>query len=114
MQGIVGGHAVLVGRPALLAEWSQYLTPDLGRALEEAQTAGRTAVAVGWDGSARAVLVVADTVKPTSSDVLAGEAVRETGVAIARVSARSPRWGRLVKNAGLAGEFHLSPSVCSG
>ncbi|WP_405087577.1 DUF2637 domain-containing protein [Microbispora sp. NBC_01389] len=28
-----------------------------------------------------------------------------SGVAIARAFARSPRWGRLVKNAGLAGEF---------
>ncbi|MET8003431.1 heavy metal translocating P-type ATPase, partial [Nonomuraea glycinis] len=72
VQGVVDGHAVLVGRPKLLAEWSQYLPADLERALNAAQAAGQTAVAVGWDGKARAVLVVADTVKPTSK-----EAIRE-------------------------------------
>ncbi|MEV4457049.1 heavy metal translocating P-type ATPase [Microbispora sp. NPDC049633] len=70
VQGIVDGHAVLVGRPALLAEWSQHLPADLARALDEAQAAGRTAVAVGWDGRARAVLVVADTVKATSAEAI--------------------------------------------
>ncbi|MFI7127843.1 heavy metal translocating P-type ATPase [Nonomuraea sp. NPDC050153] len=66
VQGIVDGHAVLVGRPRLLAEWSQHLPVDLERTLAEEQAAGRTAVAVGWDGQARAVLVVSDVVKPTS------------------------------------------------
>ncbi len=71
VQGIVDGHAVLVGRPRLLAEWSQHLPADLAQALQEAQDGGRTAVAVGWDGQARAVLVVADTVKPTSAEAIA-------------------------------------------
>ncbi|MET9338862.1 MULTISPECIES: heavy metal translocating P-type ATPase [unclassified Nonomuraea] len=70
VQGIVDGHAVLVGRPKLLAEWSQHLPVDLERALEAAQAAGRTAVAVGWDGKARAVLEVADVVKPTSAEAI--------------------------------------------
>lgn len=70
VQGVVDGHAVLVGRPRLLAEWSQHLPVELERKLAEAQTAGRTAVAVGWDGRARAVLVVADTVKPTSAEAI--------------------------------------------
>ncbi|MFG3441593.1 heavy metal translocating P-type ATPase [Nonomuraea sp. NPDC047897] len=70
VQGIVDGHAVLVGRPRLLAEWSQHLPGELARRLEEAQTAGRTAVAVGWDGRARAVLVVSDVVKPTSAEAI--------------------------------------------
>ncbi|WP_433419519.1 heavy metal translocating P-type ATPase [Microtetraspora malaysiensis] len=70
VQGIVDGHAVLVGRPKLLAEWSQHLPVELERAFEAAQAAGRTAVAVGWDGKARAVLVVADTVKATSAEAI--------------------------------------------
>ncbi|WP_031161098.1 heavy metal translocating P-type ATPase [Streptosporangium roseum] len=70
VQGIVDGHAVLVGRPKLLAEWSQYLPVELERKLAEEQAAGRTAVAVGWDGKARAVLVVADVVKPTSKEAI--------------------------------------------
>ncbi|GII60056.1 carbonate dehydratase [Sphaerisporangium krabiense] len=71
VRGVVEGHAVLAGRPELLAEWSQHLTPDLEEAIREAHAAGRTAVAVGWDGRARAVLVVADTVKPTSEEAVA-------------------------------------------
>ncbi len=66
VQGIVDGHAVLVGRTRLLEEWSQYLPEELAHAKEHAEAEGSTAVAVGWDGQARAVLVVADTVKPTS------------------------------------------------
>ncbi|CAL9467309.1 Copper-exporting P-type ATPase [Nocardiopsis dassonvillei] len=70
VQGIVEGRAVLVGRPALLEEWSQPLGEDLSQAMKEAQNLGRTAVAVGWDGRARGVLVVSDTVKPTSAEAV--------------------------------------------
>jgi Cu+-exporting ATPase len=71
VQGIVEGHAVLVGRSALLQQWSQPLTPDLAAAKAAAEAQGRTAIAVAWDGAARAVLVVADTVKPTSAQAIA-------------------------------------------
>jgi len=70
VQGVVDGHAVLAGRPALLARWSLPLTPELTAAKEAAEAEGRTAVAVAWDGAARAVLVVADTVKPTSAEAV--------------------------------------------
>ncbi|WP_433475668.1 heavy metal translocating P-type ATPase [Spirillospora sp. CA-142024] len=71
VQGMVDGHGVLAGRPQLLAEWSQHLTTDLERAMEKAQALGHTAVAVGWDGEARAVITVADQVKPTSREAIA-------------------------------------------
>ncbi len=71
VQGVVEGHAVLVGRPALLQQWSQPLAADLATAKVTAEEQGRTAVAVAWDGAARAVLVVADTVKPTSTQAIA-------------------------------------------
>jgi Cu+-exporting ATPase len=38
--------------------------------LEQAESAGRTAVAVGWDGQTRGLLVLADTVKPTSAQAV--------------------------------------------
>ncbi|MFF0325358.1 heavy metal translocating P-type ATPase [Nonomuraea angiospora] len=78
VQGIVDGHAVLVGRPKLLAEWSQHLPVELERKLAEEQAKGRTAVAVGWDGQARAVLVVADVIKPTSRQAI--EQLRALGL----------------------------------
>ncbi|SDS08643.1 cation-translocating P-type ATPase [Jiangella sp. DSM 45060] len=71
VQGVVDGHGVLAGRPRLLAEWSVHLPPSLEVAMERAEAAGRTAVAVAWDGAARGVLVVADAVKPTSADAIA-------------------------------------------
>ncbi|MGW6643825.1 heavy metal translocating P-type ATPase [Streptomyces iakyrus] len=66
VRGRVEGRDVAVGR--LFDE----LPPELARARDEAERAGRTAVVVGWDGTARAVLAVADAVKETSA-----EAVRE-------------------------------------
>ncbi|MGN6412764.1 heavy metal translocating P-type ATPase [Flexivirga sp.] len=69
VQGIVDGHAVLVGRPQLLEQWSAGLD-ELQAAFDAAQDRGQTAVAVGWDGRARAVLVVADRVKDTSAEAI--------------------------------------------
>ncbi|EWT00503.1 carbonate dehydratase [Intrasporangium oryzae NRRL B-24470] len=70
VQGVVDGHAVVVGRPRLLADWSLSLPDALERAQAEAESRGRTAVAVGWDGKARGVLVVADAVKETSAEAV--------------------------------------------
>ncbi|WP_040685802.1 heavy metal translocating P-type ATPase [Nocardia vinacea] len=70
VQGVVDGHAVIVGRARLLADWSQQLDADLEQAMHTAETDGKTAVAVGWDGKARGVLVVADAVKPTSAEAI--------------------------------------------
>lgn len=72
VQGIVDGHAVVVGRQRLLADWAQHLPEKLAAFMRDAEAEAKTAVAVGWDGTARAVLVVADAVKPT-----AAEAVRQ-------------------------------------
>ncbi|MFB8102538.1 heavy metal translocating P-type ATPase [Streptomyces sp. NPDC056007] len=70
VQGVVEGHAVLVGREQLLTEWGIHLPDALARAKGEAERAGRTAVTVAWDGEARAVLEVADAVKGTSAEAV--------------------------------------------
>ncbi|MER5989098.1 heavy metal translocating P-type ATPase [Streptomyces sp. NPDC001787] len=70
VQGIVEGHAVLVGREKLLAEWEIHLPVELERLKSQAEAAGRTAIAVAWDGEARAVLEVADAVKDTSAEAI--------------------------------------------
>ncbi|MFB8174189.1 HAD-IC family P-type ATPase, partial [Kitasatospora purpeofusca] len=71
VRGVVDGHAVVAGREALLAEHGQPLPAPLAEAKRAAEAAGRTAVAVGWDGAARAVLEVADAVRPTSARAVA-------------------------------------------
>ncbi|GGX65950.1 heavy metal translocating P-type ATPase [Streptomyces hiroshimensis] len=70
VQGVVEGHAVLVGREKLLAEWAMHLPAGLREAKDAAEAAGRTAVVVAWDGEARAVLEVADAVKDTSAEAV--------------------------------------------
>jgi len=71
VQGIVDGSAVLVGRESLLAEWSLHLSAELAGRKADAEREGKTVVAVAWDGQARGILVVADTVKPTSAEAIA-------------------------------------------
>ncbi|MEU5953922.1 heavy metal translocating P-type ATPase [Streptomyces sp. NPDC047525] len=72
VRGTVEGHLVLVGRERLLAEAGVEGLASVAAFKAGAEAAGRTAVLVAWDGVARGVLTVADTVKDTSA-----EAVRE-------------------------------------
>jgi len=62
-RGIVHGDEVVIGRPALLASRGLPLDDALAEAVDSAEAEGATAVVVGWDGAARGVLVVGDTVK---------------------------------------------------
>ncbi|MFF7533264.1 heavy metal translocating P-type ATPase [Streptomyces bobili] len=71
VQGVVEGHAVLVGREQLLDDWVIALPRELAEAKAAAEAEGRTAVAVAWDGEARGVLTVADAVKETSAEAVA-------------------------------------------
>ena len=72
VEGVVEGRAVLVGRPRLLADRGLDLPPELAATHVAAQAGGSTSIAVAWDGRARGILVVADTVKPTSAEAVAG------------------------------------------
>jgi Cu+-exporting ATPase len=68
---VVDGHVVLVGGGALLERSGQALPDGLAAAKAAADRQGHTTVAVAWDGAARAVLVIADTAKPTSAEAVA-------------------------------------------
>jgi Cu+-exporting ATPase len=69
--GVVDGHRVLAGRASFLDEAGLTLPPVLDDARRRAEADANTAVAVGWDGAARAVAVVGDTIKPSSADAIA-------------------------------------------
>ncbi len=87
VSGVVGGHAVAAGRKAWLETELARLAPagpgpaqaipvqgipePLTARAEQAEASGQTAIYVGWDGRVRGLLVVADTVKPTSAAAIA-------------------------------------------
>nr|WP_245643001.1 heavy metal translocating P-type ATPase [Piscicoccus intestinalis] len=64
------GRATVVGRPALLADWSAPLTPELESVMAAAADRGETAIAVAWDGAARGIITVADEVKDSSAQAV--------------------------------------------
>nr|WP_042937995.1 heavy metal translocating P-type ATPase [Rhodococcus sp. AW25M09] len=78
VQGTVDGRAALIGRRSLLVDRSMPLPAELADAFDAAEAQGRTAVALGWDGSARGVLVVSDSVKPSSKQAI--EELRALGL----------------------------------
>jgi P-type Cu+ transporter len=72
VEGLVDGRRVAAGR------WGAELPVELSDAKRAAEAEGRTAVVVAVDGEARAVLVVSDTVKPTSAAAI--ESLRGLGL----------------------------------
>ncbi|GEP33597.1 carbonate dehydratase [Nocardioides szechwanensis] len=94
VRGTVGVREVLVGRPALLEREGLPLGPELLAAVDRAEAAGRTAVAVGWDGTARGVLVVSDTLKPTSAEAIV--ALRGLGLTPVLLTGDNERAARAV------------------
>jgi Cu+-exporting ATPase len=71
VSAVVEGHAVLVGRESLLADWTLTLPAELAAAKASAEALGRTPVLAAWDGEVRGLFVVADQLKPTSAEAVA-------------------------------------------
>ena len=78
VSGVVDGRLAVIGRPALLEERSLRVREELARALSGFQERGNTAVALGWDGEARAVFAVADRPKETAREAIGR--LRELGL----------------------------------
>jgi len=70
VHAMVAGTQVAVGCRKLMAETGLRIPDELERAAAELEAAGRTAVLAGWDGQARGVLGVADTLKPNAAAVV--------------------------------------------
>ncbi|MBF4561851.1 copper-translocating P-type ATPase [Microbacterium sp. VKM Ac-2870] len=70
--GVVDGHRVFAGRPAFVADTlGAQLDADTLAAVAAAERRGATAVVAGWDDRVRAVIAVADTVRPDSAATVA-------------------------------------------
>jgi P-type Cu+ transporter len=70
VSGDVEGHAVIAGRRSWLERQLAVPAVLVDQAVD-AESAGQTTVYAGWDGAVRGVLVVSDTVKPTSARAIA-------------------------------------------
>ena len=93
VRATVDGAEVLVGRRRLFDE----VPDDLLAAVAEAEDAGRTAVVVGWDGTARGVLVIADRVRSTSAAAVT--ALRDLGLEVTLLTGDNERTARAVGSA---------------
>ncbi|WP_370240412.1 heavy metal translocating P-type ATPase [Aeromicrobium sp.] len=68
--GTVDGRRAAIGRPSLLRDEGYAVPPRLADALAHAEGEGATAVLVGWEGAARAVITVADAVRPEAAEAV--------------------------------------------
>ena len=98
VHGVVDGRAAVVGRPALLADWSIDLPADLLAALDRLRDNGSTVAAVAWDGRARGLVAVADTVRETSAEAI----VRLRGLGLKPVLLTGDH-GSVARDSGPAG-----------
>jgi len=83
--GRVGDQPVRVGQRLLFDQ----ISDELEAAAQAAESTGATAVFVGRDATAQAVLVLRDTVKPTSASAIA--ALREQGLQVTMLTGDNQR-----------------------
>ena len=92
----VDGEQVAVGRLSLAGRRTGSTSPpELDRAREEGENAGRSVVGVAWGAGVRGVLILEDPVRPSSPAAL--ESLRSLGlrpVLLSRDAVRSGRAGR--------------------
>ena len=94
VQGTVLGRVVMAGSPAWFAESPLAVPGELTKAAGEAEDAGQTAVLVGWDGQARAVLGLGDALRPGGPDTI--KRLKRLGLRTVLLTGDSERAARAV------------------
>ena len=102
--GIVDGGEVTVGREQLFRDRGVTIPDDLAGCCARWEQAGRTVVLAGWDGQARGVVAVADTVKPSAAAAVAG--LRGLGLRTVLLTGDSP-----AAAAAIAGEIGVDEVI---
>ena len=71
VQGVVGGRAIVAGRPTWLTDdWSIAIPLEASRWIHEHQALGQTVIAAASNGSFLCAIAVADAIKPTSRQAI--------------------------------------------
>jgi Cu+-exporting ATPase len=103
VSGIAGGHAVALGQKDWLeSQWAQRVPAGLAARAAAAEAAGQTAVFAAWDGQVRGVLVVADTIRPTSAEAV--RRLRGMGLRPVLLTGDNERAARFAADAAGIGE----------
>jgi P-type Cu+ transporter len=101
--GAAGGRAVALGRRGWLeSDWALQVPSGLAARAAAAEAAGQTVVFAAWDGQVRGVLMVADTIKPTSAEAVAR--LRGMGLRPVLLTGDNDRAARFVADAVGIGE----------
>jgi len=82
--GEVDGVKVVVGKPSLLQANGLTVSDDLATALATLEQEGKTAFMAGWEGKARGVVAVADTIRSTAISTI--ETLSSLGVRTAMIT----------------------------
>lgn len=90
--GTVDGTTVVVGKPDLLVSRGLQVDERWAEEMARLESEGRTVFLAGWDGLARGVLSIADTVRP------------ESAAAIARLGAQGVETGMVTGDNALTAE----------
>lgn len=94
IEAVIQGHAVVVGRPSFIADWGVHLTGELEAKAADLETKGSTVVAVALDGELKGLIAVADRIRPTSRQAVAG--LRALGLVPVLVTGDNERTAKAV------------------
>jgi cation-transporting ATPase V/Cu+-exporting ATPase len=94
VRATIDGIEVHVGGRALFAGAGHAISPALEAEAVRLEGQGRTAVFVGWDGEARGVVAVADSLKPDAAAAVAG--LRRLGVDVLMITGDNRRTAEAV------------------
>ena len=90
----IAGRRVAVGRRKLMARESFEIPGPIEEATAKLESSGRTAVLVAWDGVARGVIGVADTLKDNARDVVG--ALQGLGLEVAMITGDNQRTAQAI------------------